>query len=137
MVSWMVRLLRIPAVTGWLIGLVGASLAGVSLVQHRDGTTGIITHLGDDVGIYSDPHGNAGPVVKPGNIPSSLAPHGDTHPSLLTPFGTPVPPSNLTPPSVLPPTPNRPLMPQQPPAPLTSAPPSGFGTTGGSGRIGR
>lgn len=133
----MAPLLGILAVTGWLVGPIGASLAEVSIVQHRDGTTGTVSHLGEDVGIYSDPHGNTGPVVKPGNLPSAAAPHGDTQPSLLTPFGTPLPPNNLTPPPMLPPSPNRPLMPQQPSAPATSAPPSGFGPTGGSGRFGR
>lgn len=133
----MAPLLGILAVTSWLLTPSGVSLAEVSLVQHRDGTTGTITPLGEDTGLYADPHGNTGPVVKPGNVPSALAPHGDTQAGLLTPFGTPLPPNNLTPPPVLPLPPNRPLIPHQPPAPARSAPPSGFGPAGGSGRFGR
>jgi hypothetical protein len=94
-----------------------------------------MTHLGDNVGIYSDAHGNAGPVIDPSNpAPSSGGPHGDTATGRITPFGTPAPPSNLTPAPVLP------LRPNQPPAPLQSLPPPiappGSSSSSG-GRFGR
>ena len=122
----------------WMIGIAGVAAADASIVQWSDGTARTITHLGDTVGIYSDAHGNTGPLINPnGTGPSTGAPHGDTSSGHLTPFGTPTPPNNLTPPPVLPPQPNRPLMPQQPAAPAPSAPPSNFWSPSGSGRFGR
>lgn len=112
--------------------------AQTSIVQHRDGTSSTITHLGEDVGIRSDAHGNGGPVTGLG-IPSSpgTIPHGDTKSGTITTFGTPAPPNNLTPAPVLPFNPNRPLMPQpsSPASPSGSSP--GFGAPGGGGRFGR
>ena len=119
----------------WLTGI---GLAEVGVIRHSDGTAGIITHLGDDVGIYSDSHGNSGPIMNPGSPPSfSGGPHGDTTAGANTVFGTPPPPSNLTPAPILPMNPNRPLLPQQSIPPSSSVPPSGFGSSGGSGRFGR
>lgn len=99
--------------------------AETSVLRHRDGTSGLITPLGEDAGIYSDAHGNTGPVTGLGTPASPiLAPHGDTKSSSITPFGTPMPPSNLTPAPVMPFHPNRPLMPQ---STAPASPPSGGG----------
>ncbi len=54
----------------------------------------------------------------------------------VTPFGTPLPPNNLTPPPLVPMNPNRSLMPQQPLAAPNQTPLSGVGSTSG-GRFGR
>jgi hypothetical protein len=119
----------------FVIGATRIAAADVSVVQRSDGTAGTITHLGDNVGIYSDAHGNTGPVINPsGPVPSAGGPHGDTATERITPFGTPAPPSNLTPAPVLPFNPNRPLVPPQPSAPST--PPPSFGPSSG-GRFGR
>ena len=104
--------------------------AQTSIQQYRDGASSTITHLGDDVGIRSDAHGNGGPVTGL-DLPSSpgTIPHGDTKSGTVTTFGTPTPPNNLTPAPVLPFNPNRPLMPQ------STAPASP--SSGGGGRFGR
>lgn len=113
----------------------GIAAAEVSVLQRSDGTTGTITQLGDNVGFYSDAHGNTGPVIMPGGpAPSLSGPHGDPVTGRMIPFGAPMPPSNLTPSPVLPFRPNQPLAPQQPPPP--SAAPPGFGFSDG-GRFGR
>ncbi|MEK7335949.1 MAG: hypothetical protein AAB111_00615, partial [Nitrospirota bacterium] len=49
--------LALSAVTG---------LAESRIIQNHDGTSGRLFHLGDDSGIYSDPHGNHTIVTKPG-----------------------------------------------------------------------
>lgn len=131
----MVRLNTILLIGASLWALsAGVALAEVRVIQRGDGTSGTITHLGDNVGIYSDAQGNTGPVISPNGLaPSSGGPHGDTAPGHRTPFGTPAPPSNLTPAPVLPFNPNRPLVPQQPSAPSTAP---GLGSSSG-GRFGR
>ena len=129
------RLAALAISTIWMFASPSPSHTQTGPVQHRDGTSGRITPLGDDVGIYSDAHGQTGPVVRPGNPPLPDA-HGNTPSTTMTPFGTPTPPNQLTPPPVLPMNPNRPLAPQAPIAPLSSSPPPGF-TPSGGGRFGR
>jgi hypothetical protein len=132
----MARVTVILLATQFLVtGASGIAAADASIVQRSDGTAGTITHLGDDTGIYSDAHGNTGPLINPGNpAPASGGPHGDATAGHLTPFGTPAPPSNLTPAPVLPFNPNRSLAPPQPLAPSTASP--SFGPSSG-GRFGR
>lgn len=132
----MTRFVPIFLATDLLItGASGIATAAVSVVQRSDGTTGTISQLGDDVGLYSDAHGNTGPVMKPGSLaPFSTSPHGETATGHNTPFGTPAPPNNLTPAPVLPFRLNQPPPPQQPSPP--SAAPPGLGSSGG-GRFGR
>jgi hypothetical protein len=120
---------------GTWLWLAGPALAEVGAVSRSDGTGGKLTQLGDDFGIYSDSHGNTGPVIQPAR--PSPGPHGNVATEVLTPFGTPVPPNNLTPAPVLPISPNRPPPVQQSVAPSPSAPQQGFRAPGGSGRFGR
>lgn len=113
--------LALSAVTG---------LAESRIVQNHDGTSGRLSHLGDDIGIYSDPHGNQTIVTKPGTeIPIGLRPHGETESGNRSSFGTPLPPNNLAPAPILPLSPNRALSPASSP---NSHPPSS-----GGGRFGR
>jgi len=92
------------------------SLAESRHMQNRDGTSGRLSHLGDDIGIYSDPHGNQTIVTKPGaESPLGLRPHGETESGNRSAFGTPLPPNNLTPAPILPFYPNRALSPASPP----------------------
>jgi hypothetical protein len=133
----MTRFVTLLAIFGlWTMESADISLAEVGLIQHRDGTAGTITHLGDDISIHSDSHGNTGPATSSGgNSPSFNGPHEDTQSGLVTPFGTPAPPNNLTPAPVLPFHPNRPPVPPQPSAPSSTTPP-GLGSSNG-GRFGR
>ena len=114
----------------WFLGI---GLAENGVVQNRDGTSGRLSHLGDDIGIYSDPHGNHTIVTKPGTeSPIGLRPHGETESGNRSSFRTPLPPNHLTP---LPPVPAIPFHPNRAlslaPSPNSPAPP------GGSGRFGR
>jgi hypothetical protein len=112
--------LALSAVTG---------LAESRIVQNHDGTSGRLSHLGDDIGIYSDPHGNQTIVTKPGTeIPIGLRPHGETESGNRSSFGTPLPPNNLTPAPILPLSPNRALSPA--PSPNNHTPSSGGGRFG-------
>lgn len=106
----------------------GICLAESGIVRNRDGTSGRLSPLGEDTGIYSDPHGNRTIITKPGaESPVGLRPHGDLENGNRSSFGTPLPPNNLTPSPVLPFHPNRALSP-----PPSSQPPAG-----GTGRFGR
>ena len=97
-------------------------------VQNRDGTSGRLSHLGDDIGSYSDPHGNHTIVTKPGTeSPIGLRPHGESESGNRSAFGTPLPPNNLTPAPVLPFNPNRAL---SPPSPNSHRPSNGQGRFG-------
>lgn len=108
--------------------LAGICLAESGVVRNRDGISGRLSPLGDDIGIYSDPHGNQTIVAKPGSeSPVGLRPHGDIESGNRSSFGTPLPPNNLTPAPVLPFHPNRALSP----------PPSRQAPAGGTGRFGR
>lgn len=110
--------------------LAGICLAESGVVRNRDGTSGRLSPLGDDIGIYSDPHGNQTIVAKPGSeSPVGLRPHGDIESGNRSSFGTPLPPNNLTPAPTLPFYPNRAL---SPPLLPSSQPPAG-----GTGRIAR
>jgi len=114
----------------WFLGI---GLAENGVVQNRDGTSGRLSHLGDDIGIYSDPHGNHTIVTKPGTeSPIGLRPHGETESGNRSSFGTPLPPNHLTP---LTPIPAIPFHPNRAlslaPSPNSPAPP------GRSGRFGR
>lgn len=112
--------LALSAVTG---------LAESRIVQNHDGTSGRLSHLGDDIGIYSDPHGNQTIVTKPGTeSPIGLQPHGETESGNRSMFGTPLPPNNLTPAPILPLSPNRALSPA--PSPNNHTPSSGGGRFG-------
>ncbi|MDP3091990.1 MAG: hypothetical protein Q8N04_15045 [Nitrospira sp.] len=113
-----------------LVCFLGIGLAESQHIQNRDGTSGRLSHLGDDIGIYSDPHGNQTIVTKPGTeSPLGLRPHGDIESGNRSSFGTPLPPNNLTPAPILPFHPNRAL----PPAPS----PNNHTPSSGGGRIGR
>jgi hypothetical protein len=104
-------------------------LAESRSIQNHDGTSGRLSHLGDDIGIYSDPHGNQTIVAKPGTeSPIGLRPHGETESGNRSSFGTPLPPNNLTPAPVLPFNPNRALSPA--PSPNSHTPSSGGGRFG-------
>lgn len=108
----------------------GISSAESGVVQNRDGASGRLSPLSDDIGIYSDPHGNLIIVTKPGTeSPTGLRPHGETESENRSSFGTPQPPNNLTPAPVLPFHPNRALSPA--PSPRNQPP------AGGTGRFGR
>jgi len=106
------------------ITLAESSLAENSVIRNRDGTSGRLSHLGEDIGTYSDPHGNHTVVTKPGTeSPLGLRPHGEVENGNRSSFGTPLPPNNLTPAPVLPFNPNRALSP--PPSPSSQSPASG------------
>jgi hypothetical protein len=100
--------------------------AGVALVQSAHGISGTITDLGNGIGIQSDPHSQGGTFSTPIQpmVPLSPGPHGDLNQRAVTPFGSPLPPSQMTPPPLLPFHPNRPLMPS-PSVPPTVLPPTG------------
>lgn len=97
----------------WIIA-VTALLAGDLAQGEIPGTT---TDLGNGVGIRSDPHGQGGPSIAPTESSTPLSPgsQGDVNQRVVTPFGSPQPPNQLTPAPVLPFHPNRPLMPQSTP----------------------
>lgn len=120
-----------------LLWPIGDSRTEVSVVRQSDGTAGTLTHLGEDIGIRADAHGETGPTSGPINSSTiSGGPHGSAASGAVTTFGTPTPPNQLTPAPVLPMNPNRPMLPQQPSAPPSSVSPPAFGATGG-GRFGR
>ncbi len=100
------------------------------IIQNHDGASGRLSHLGGDIGIYSDPHGNQIIVPKPGTeSPIGLRPHGETESGNRSAFGTPLPPNNLTPAPILPLNPNRALSP--------ALSPNSHIPSSGSGRLGR
>lgn len=111
----------------------GIGLAGSGVGQHRDDTSGRLSHLGDDIGIYSKSHDTRTIVTKPGTErPIGLRPHaehGEMESGNRSSFGTPLPPNNLTPAPVLPFNPNRALSP-----PLS---PNSRRPSNGQGRFGR
>jgi len=116
-----------------LVCFPGIGLAESGVAQHRDGTSGRLSHLGDDIRIYSDPHGNHTIVTRPGTeIQTGLRPHGEIESGNRSPSETPLPPNHLTP---LTPVPAIPFHPNRAlslaPSPNNPAPP------GGSGRFGR
>lgn len=130
----------------WLVLLPGASQAQISIIQGSDGTSGTLTHLGDDFAIYSDSHGNSGTIMNLGSGFQSYSftnPQGQMKSGTITTFGTPQPPNNLTPAPVLPFNPHGPLMPREQVAPVVPFTPSspagpGSGAYGNSGgRFGR
>lgn len=113
----------------WLALSAGVSQAESGVIQNRDGSSGRLSHLGDDIGIYSDPHGNHTIVTKPGAENSlGLRPHGETESGNRSAFGTPLPPNNLTPAPILPFHPNRALSPA--PSPNSHTPSRGGGRFG-------
>ena len=70
--------------------LVGICLAESGGVRNRDGTSGRLSHLGDDIGIYSDQHGNHTIVTTLGvESPIGLQPHGDIESGHRSMFGMP------------------------------------------------
>ncbi|NOS79373.1 MAG: hypothetical protein HOP35_15655 [Nitrospira sp.] len=127
----MKRILTSLAITAsCLVCFPGTGLAESQNIQNRDGTSGHLSHLGDDIGIYSDPHGNQIIVPKPSTeSPIGLRPHGETESGNRSAFGTPLPPNNLTPAPVLPLNPNRALSP--------ALSPNSHIPSSGSGRLGR
>ena len=113
-------------------GIIGAAVlltAGFSQagnagrVEPLDGIQGV-TRSANDPGTPSErgplPHAES-------QLPPLVVPQADPSPRTTTPFGGPLPPSQLTPAPVLPFNPNRSLM----PSPSTAPPYSG------SGRLGR
>jgi hypothetical protein len=127
----------------WFVLGGGIVHAQISVYQNSDGTSGTITHLGEDISIYSDSHGNTGTITNFGGgfqSYSFTSPQGGTTTGSITTFGSPAPPNNLTPAPVLPFTPNGTLMPQPraaPVVPFSSGSSSAFGSPGGGGRFGR
>lgn len=97
----------------WIIA-VTALLAGDFAQGEIPGT---ITDLGNGVGIRSDPHGQGGSSIAPteSSTPLSPGPQDNANQRVVTPFGSPQPPNQLTPAPVLPFHPNRPIMPQSTP----------------------
>ena len=84
-------------------------LAESRIVQNHDGTSGRLSPLGDDIGIYSDSHGNHTIVTKPGTeSPIGLRPHGETESGNRSSFEAPLPPDN---PALLAPAPAIPFRP--------------------------
>lgn len=101
-----------------------------SPLRQSDGTTGLVSPLGDGHAIYTDPHGNKEPM-RLGSGPSAQnfnAPHGSA-PGTVTPFGTPTPPNFLTPAPLLPLQPKGMAIPQ-PQAPAVLPAPGRFGPSG-------
>lgn len=122
-------LISITMIVSCLVCFLGIGLAESQPIQNQDGTSGRLTHLGDDFGIYSDPHGNQTIVTKPGSeIPLGLRPHGETESGNRSAFGIPLLPNNLTPAPILPFHPNRALSPA--PSPNSPTPSSGGGRFG-------
>jgi hypothetical protein len=112
-------------------GIIGAAVlltAGLSRadsaghVEPLDGTQGV-TRSANEPATFSErgrlPHGES-------QLPALGVPQGDPSPRTTTPFGGPLPPSQLTPAPMLPFNPNRSLMPSASPPPYS-----------GSGRLGR
>lgn len=93
-----------------------------------------IAELGNGAGIRSDPHGQSGSSVASteSSAPLPPGPHGEVNQRIMTPFGSPQPPNQLTPAPVMPFHPNRPLLPAPSPAP-SAVPNSGIS----GGRFGR
>jgi hypothetical protein len=108
--------------------------AGVALMQSSHGISGTIADLGNGVGIQSDPHGQGGEFSTPleRTVPLPPGPHGELNQRAVTPFGSPLPPSQMTPAPILPFQPNRPLVPS-PTTPPAVLPPTGSQ----GGRLGR
>lgn len=105
-----------------------------SIIQQRDGTSGMLSPLGGQEAIYSDAYGHKGVTHQGSGLPSHTfsSPHSAlTGP--VTPFGTPTPPNLLTPAPLLPIQP-RGMATPQPQAPVSSG--SGGGNSF-SGRPGR
>ena len=102
---------------------VGSLSAETALHRGTDGVDGVLIELGQGVTLYADAHGTNGPVIRLPSAPSGgsiTGPHGQRMPGLATPFGTPIPPSNLTPAPRLPYDPQGTVIPQpsRPPVPL-------------------
>lgn len=99
----------------WLALSAGVSQGESGAIQNRDNTSSRLSHLGDDIDIYSVPHGNHTFVRKPG-VESllGLRPYGETESGNRSAFDTPLPPNNLTPAPILPFHPNRALSPASP-----------------------
>lgn len=110
------------------------ALAEVAVIESPHGRAGTIAELGNGAGIRSVPHGNDGSSVAPTEsaAPVSPGPHDAVNQRILTPFGSPQPPNQLTPAPVMPFHPNRPLLPSPSPSP-SAVPHSGVG----GGRFGR
>ena len=128
-------------------GIIGAAVllaAGFSQagdagrVEPLDGTQGI-TRSANEPGTPSErgsfPHGEP-------RLPALGVPQSDPSPRTTTPFGSPLPPSQLTPAPVLPFNPNRSLMPSpsapsHPPNPARAETRANPAPYSGSGRLGR
>jgi hypothetical protein len=105
-------LTSLTVTASYLACFLGVSLAGSGITLNRDGTSGRLSHLGDDIGIYSDPHGNHTIVTRPGTeSPIGLRPHGETESGNRSSLGTPLPPDNPTSPTPLTPAPAGPFRP--------------------------
>lgn len=105
-----------------------------SIIQQRDGTSGMLSPLGGQEAIYSDAHGHKGVTLQGSGLPSHTfsSPHGAlTGP--VTPFGTPTPPNLLTPAPLLPIQP-RGMATPQPQAPVSSGSDGGSSFSGRPGR---
>lgn len=121
-----------------LIIAVAATLAPgfaqAEIIESPHGVRATIAEFGNSAGLRSDPHGQSGSSAastEP-SAPLPPGPHGEVNQPIVTPFGSPQPPNQLTPAPVMPFHPNRPLLPAPPPAP-SAVPNSGVG----GGRFGR
>lgn len=109
--------------------------ADPAIVRGADGMQGTLTDLGGGTALYRTPHGGLAPVdVGPDG--HQVIPEGGrqdpVRPAIRTPFGTPLPPSNLTPAPVLPFAPHGTIIPQPSSPPQIPAP--GAGPRSGSTR---
>ena len=128
--------LLIAAVVALYVMPLSMAAGEVSVFRGQDGTSGTITDLGGGMGIYSDSHGTFGPAQERGNPQSTLTlPPGQPTQGTRTPFGTPVPPSNITPAPVLPFHPHSPMIPGPGSAPSVPFAP-GVNSSGSSGSSG-
>jgi hypothetical protein len=111
-----------------------AAFAQAEIIDSPHRIRATIAELGNGAGIRSDPHGQGGSSVASteSSVPLPPAPHGEVNQQIVTPFGSPQPPNQLTPAPVMPFHPNRPLLPAPSPAP-SAVPNSGVG----GGRFGR
>jgi len=110
------------------------ALAQAEIIESPHGIRATIAELGDGAGIRSELHGQGGSGVASteSSVPLPPESHGEVNQRIMTLFGSPQPPNQLTPAPVMPFHPNRPLLPAPSPTP-SAVPNSGVG----SGRFGR
>jgi hypothetical protein len=104
-----------------LVGCLSAGTSAAESIAHRSDGVGSLLHRGDDRPVYSktprDTEILGQPDGKPG-LPDGRILYGEPRNRSVTPFGSPLPPNNITPAPVLP------LNPRLGPAPVPPAPPT-------------